>query len=71
MSLRETIRVEGVVVEVVGLGVGRVELPNKHRVLAHLSGEARLRFTSLSPGERVVLAMSPFDLSQGSIIGKS
>ncbi len=71
MSLRETIRVEGVVVEVVGGVVCRVELPNKHRVVAHMSSEARLRFTGLSAGERVVVMMSPYDLSQGTIIGKS
>ena len=71
MSLRESIRVEGVVLEVMSDFVGRVELPNKHRVLAHMSGDAKLRFTSLSVGERVVLMMSPYDLSQGTIIGKS
>jgi translation initiation factor IF-1 len=45
----------------------RVELPNKHRVLAHISGKMRLHFIRLLPGDKVMVEMSPYDLSKGRI----
>ena len=60
------IQVEGEIVEVLGAKICRVVLPNGHRVLGHLPA----RFSAshrLSPGERVVLEMSPFDFSKGRI----
>ena len=45
----------------------RVELPNKHRVLAHISGKMRLNFIRLLPGDKVTVEMSPYDLSKGRI----
>ncbi len=47
----------------------RVELANGHRVLARFKGRARRQAASLAPGVKVMLEMSPFDLSQGCIIG--
>jgi len=46
----------------------RVELANGHRVLAFVTGKARLSFARLAPGEKVMLEMSPYDLSEGRII---
>jgi translation initiation factor IF-1 len=46
----------------------RVELANGHRVLAHFKGKARVNPVSLTPGEKVMLEMSLFDLSNGCII---
>ena len=71
MSFSETIRVEGIVVKAMSDSVGQVELPNKHVVVGHLSRKSRLHFTGLSVGERVVLIISPYDLSRGTIVGKS
>jgi translation initiation factor IF-1 len=46
----------------------RVELPNHHRVLAHISGKMRLNFIRILPGDKVMLEMSPYDLSKGRIV---
>jgi translation initiation factor IF-1 len=50
--------------------VFRVELPNGHQILAHLSGRMRLNFIRIDPGDKVRLEMSPFDLSKGCIVSK-
>jgi translation initiation factor IF-1 len=50
--------------------VFRVELPNGHRILAHLSGTLRLNFIRIDPGDKVKIEMSPFDLSRGCIVSK-
>ena len=67
MARDDAIRVEGTVVEVLPNTMFRVELPNKHRVLAHISGKMRLHFIRLLPGDRVTVEMSPYDLSKGRI----
>jgi len=56
--------------EVLPNGTYRVNLANGHRVLAFLTGKARLNFGRLAPGDRVMLEMSPYDLSQGRIIAE-
>ena len=45
----------------------RVELENKHIVLAHVSGKMRMHFIRILPGDRVALELSPYDLSRGRI----
>ena len=67
MAKEEPIRVEGTVVELLPNTMFRVELPNKHRVLAHISGKMRLNFIRLLPGDKVTVEMSPYDLSKGRI----
>ena len=68
MARENAIKVEGVVMEVLPNGTYRVNLANGHRVLAFLTGKARLNFGRLAPSERVMLEMSPYDLSEGRII---
>jgi translation initiation factor IF-1 len=46
----------------------RVELPNRHRVLAHISGKMRLNFIRILPGDKVMIELSPYDLSKGRIV---
>jgi translation initiation factor IF-1 len=46
----------------------RVELPNQHVVLAHISGKMRKRFIRLTPGDRVQIEMSPYDLEKARIV---
>ncbi|MBI4663384.1 MAG: translation initiation factor IF-1 [Verrucomicrobia bacterium] len=70
MPGEEAIEVEGKVVEVLPNSRFRVELANGHRVLAFLSGEMRLNFVRLAPGDRVLLQMSPYDLSKGCVACK-
>ncbi|MEI6083329.1 MAG: translation initiation factor IF-1 [Verrucomicrobiota bacterium] len=67
MAKEEAITVEGTVVELLPNTMFRVELPNKHRVLAHISGKMRLHFIRLLPGDKVTIEMSPYDLSKGRI----
>jgi len=64
----EPIRVEGTVVELLPNTMFRVELPNRHRVLAHISGRMRLNFIRILPGDKVMLEMSPYDLSKARIV---
>jgi translation initiation factor IF-1 len=67
MAKEEAIKVEGTVVELLPNTMFRVELPNKHRILAHISGKMRLNFIRLLPGDKVMVEMSPYDLSNGRI----
>ena len=67
MSKEDVIKVEGTVVELLPNTMFRVELPNGHRILAHISGKMRLNFIRLLPGDKVMVEMSPYDLSKGRI----
>jgi translation initiation factor IF-1 len=67
MAKKETIEVEGTVVEPLPNGMFRVELPNGHKVLAHISGKIRLHYIKILPGDRVLVQLSPYDLSRGRI----
>jgi len=64
---KETIEVEGVVNEALPNAVFRVELPNGHKVLAHIGGKMRLYFIRVLPGDRVLVELSPYDLTRGRI----
>ena len=64
----EAITVEGKVVETLPNAMFRVELPNGHRVLGHVSGKMRMNFIRILPGDKVTLELSPYDLSRGRII---
>ena len=70
MARENAIKIESVVVEVLPNGTYRVELANGHRVLAFVTGRARLNLGRLALGERVMLEMSPYDLSEGRIISE-
>ncbi len=65
---KDVIKVEGVVKELLPNTMFRVELPNQHMVLAHISGKMRLNFIRILPGDKVTLEMSPYDLNKGRII---
>ena len=62
------IEVEGRVVEPLPNAMFRVELENGHRVLAHISGKMRMNFIKILPGDKVIVEMSPYDLTKGRII---
>ena len=49
----------------------RVELPNGHQLLAHISGKLRMNFIRILPGDKVTLEMSPYDLTKGRITWRS
>lgn len=68
MPKENAIEVEGTVLETLPNAMFRVELQNGHRVLAHVSGKIRLHFIRILPGDRVLVELSPYDLSRGRII---
>ena len=67
MAKKETIEVEGVVTESLPNAMFRVDLPNEHQVLAHISGKIRLHYIKILPGDRVLVELSPYDLKRGRI----
>ncbi len=67
MAKKEAIEVEGIVVEPLPNAMFRVELASGHKVLAHISGKIRLHYIKVLPGDKVLIELSPYDLSRGRI----
>lgn len=67
MAKKEAIEVEGTITEALPNGMFRVELANEHRVLAHVSGKIRLNYIRILPGDKVLVDLSPYDLTRGRI----
>jgi len=68
MSKEDHVEFEGTVVEVLSNGMFRVELENGHKVLAYASGKMRRFFIRIVRGDKVTVALSPYDLTKGRII---
>ena len=66
-SENDKIVVEGTVVEPLPNAMFRVELDNKHQILAHISGRLRKFFIKILPGDKVTVELSPYDLTRGRI----
>lgn len=64
---KEVIELEGTVLETLPNAQFRVELENGHVVLAHISGKMRMHYIRIIPGDRVVLEMTPYDLTKARI----
>ena len=67
MSKSDVIEIEGKVVEALPNAMFSVELPNGHKIMAHISGKMRMNFIRILPGDRVRIELSPYDLSRGRI----
>ncbi len=67
MAKKQAIEVEASVKEALPNRMFRVELPNDHEVLAHVSGKIRMHFIRVLPGDRVLVELSPYDLTRGRI----
>ena len=65
--MEDHIEVEGTILTVLAGTMFRVELTNKHQILATISGKMRKRFIRLTPGDRVKMEMSPYDLNKARI----
>lgn len=65
---KELIRFEGEVIESLPSTTFKVRLDNGHEVLAHISGKMRVHYIRLLPGDRVIVDMSPYDLTKGRIV---
>ena len=68
MSKEEAIEIEGIIKENLPNTMFKVELENGHEVLAYLSGKMRKHFIKIIPGDRVKVALSPYDLNKGRIV---
>ncbi len=66
-SKEDAIEVMATVIEPLPNAMFRVELENKHQVLAHISGKMRKNFIRILPGDRVQVELSPYDLTRGRI----
>ena len=65
---KEIIKLNGVIRETLPSTTFRVELENGHEILAHISGRMRVNYIRLLPGDRVLVEMSPYDLTKGRIV---
>ena len=68
LSKEDAIEVMATVVETLPNAMFKVELENKHQVLAHVSGKMRKNFIRILPGDRVAVELSPYDLNRGRIV---
>ncbi|MEJ2245535.1 MAG: translation initiation factor IF-1 [Acidobacteriota bacterium] len=68
MPKEDAIEVVGTVVETLPNAMFRVELDNKHMVLAHVSGKMRKNFIRILPGDKILVELSPYDLTRGRIV---
>ena len=66
--MEQLLNVEGTVTKVLPGTMFHVQLPNKHQVLAHVSGKMRKRFIRLNVGDRVKMEMTPYDLAKARIV---
>ena len=71
MSKSDVIEVEGVVTESYPNVMFEVELPNGHKILAHVSGKMRMNYICIYPGDKVTIELSPYDLTRGRITWRS
>ncbi len=67
MAKEEPIKVQGKVIETLPNAMFKVELENKHKILAHISGKMRMHFIKILPGDTVTVELSPYDLTRGRI----
>jgi len=67
MPKKDAIEVEGVIKTPLPNAMFKVDLPNGHQVLAHISGKMRLNYIKIVPGDRVLVELSPYDLNRGRI----
>jgi translation initiation factor IF-1 len=68
MSKQEKIKLEGEVVEALPSAVFRVQLDSSQEIIGYLAGKMRMHYIKLVPGDRVLVEMSPYDLTKGRII---
>ncbi|MCL2181985.1 MAG: translation initiation factor IF-1 [Chitinispirillia bacterium] len=68
MGKNDSIQVEGTITETLPNASFKVQLENKHEVLAHISGKMRMNYIRILPGDKVLVELSPYDLSRGRIV---
>ena len=68
--MSDAIAVSGTVSQSMPNALFRVHLDNGHKVLAHVAGSLRMSYVRIAPGDRVMVELSPLDLSHGRITGR-
>ena len=68
MSREDQIEMDGTVKEVLQGGMFRIILENKHEIIAYTSGKMRKHFIRIVLGDKVRVALSPYDLTKGRVI---
>jgi translation initiation factor IF-1 len=68
MAKKDLIQLEGTITESLPNAMFRVEMDDKHKVLAHISGKMRMYHIRILPGDRVTMEFSPYDLTKGRIV---
>lgn len=68
MAKSDSIQVEGTVTENLPNASFKVMLENKHEILAHISGKMRMNYIRILPGDKVLVELSPYDLTRGRIV---
>ena len=71
MPKEDVIEIEGTVVDSLPNAQFKVELPNGHQILAHITGKLRMNYIRILPGDKVTVEMSPYDLTKGRITWRS
>ncbi len=71
MSKSDMIELEGTVTEALPNAMFKVQIDGGHVILAHISGKLRMNFIRILPGDKVVVEMSPYDLTKGRITWRS
>ena len=67
MAKQSAIEKDGTIIEALSNAMFRVELDNGHVIIAHISGKMRMHYIRILPGDKVRVAMSPYDLTKGRI----
>ena len=65
MSKKDVIEVEGTVIEAMPNTIFKVKLANGHEITAHISGKLRMNYIRILPGDKVLVELSPYDLTKG------
>ncbi len=68
MAKQDVIELEGTILEALPNAMFKVELENGHVILGHISGKMRMNYIKILPGDKVVVQVSPYDLSRGRIV---
>lgn len=68
MKKNNKLRIDGIVTQSLPNATFRVKIRDNHEVLAHVSGRMRMHYIKILPGDRVVMEISPYDVSKGRIV---
>lgn len=66
--MKEIVQVEGIVTETLPGTKFKVKIDDNHELLAHISGKMRMNYIKILPGDKVIVEMSPYDLTKGRIV---